>query len=124
VTIKAVDASALAAIVFDEPAGDAVTELIRDCELVAPSPLGYGMANIYWIKVRRKPDEREALLSALRMPGLAAETLDVDQDAVVRLAVQTGLTTYDASYLWLANDLGIELVTLDRRLATAVEKFR
>lgn len=109
---------------FDEPAGDAVTELIRDCELVAPSLLGYGMANIYWIKVRRKPDEREALLSALRMPGLAAETLDVDQDAVVRLAVQTGLTTYDASYLWLANDLGIELVTLDRRLATAVEKFR
>jgi predicted nucleic acid-binding protein len=82
VTIKVIDASALAAIVFDEP----------------------------------------ALLSAL--PGLAAETLDVDQDAVVRLAVQTGLTTYDASYLWLANDLGIELVTLDRRLATAVEKFR
>ena len=37
---------------------------------------------------------------------------------------ETGLTTYDASYLWLANDLGIELVTLDRRLATAVEKFR
>jgi predicted nucleic acid-binding protein len=124
VTIKVVDASALAAIVFDEPAGDAVTEVIRDCELVAPSLLGYEMANICWIKVRRKPEEREALLSALRMPGLAAETLDVDQDAVVRLAVQTGLTTYDASYLWLANDLGIELVTLDRQLATTAEKFR
>jgi predicted nucleic acid-binding protein len=70
VTIKVVDASRLAAIVFDEPDGDAVTEVIRDCELVAPSLLGYEMANICWIKVRRKPDEREALLSALRMPGL------------------------------------------------------
>ncbi|MHB8529918.1 MAG: PIN domain-containing protein, partial [Caulobacteraceae bacterium] len=47
------------------------------------------------------------------------QELTVDQDAVVRLAAKTGLSTYDASYLWLSRRHGAELVTLDRRLADA-----
>ena len=45
--------------------------------------------------------------------------LPVDQAGVVVLATATGLTAYDASYLWLARHLQAELVTLDRRLAAA-----
>jgi predicted nucleic acid-binding protein len=123
-TIKVIDASALAAIVFDEPAGDKVATQIEDCELVAPSLLAYEMVNVCWIKLRRNPHQRHALLDALLTSGLAPETLDVDHHAVVELAVLTGLTTYDASYLWLAHDLGVELVTLDRQLAEAAEKFQ
>jgi predicted nucleic acid-binding protein len=122
-TIKVIDASALAAIVFDEPAGDQITNRIRDCDLIAPSLLAYEMANVCWIKLRRNPHQRRALLAALRTPGLAPETLDVDHHAVVELAEQTGLTTYDASYLWLAHDLGVGRVIQDRRLAAAAEKF-
>lgn len=124
VTTKVIDASALAAIVFDEPEGDAVTDQIRGCNLIAPSLLRYEMANVCWVKLRRRPDERALLLEAFQMPGIAPETLDVDHVAVVELAARTGLTTYDASYLWLANDLDVELVTLDRRLAAAAEKFQ
>lgn len=122
-TIKVVDASALAAIVFDEPAGDEVAGHIEDCELVAPSLLAYELANVCWSKIRRTPEDCDKLLGAFRMPGLTPETLDVDHDAVVELAIRTGLTAYDASYLWLARDLGIALVTLDRKLAEAAEKF-
>jgi predicted nucleic acid-binding protein len=122
--IKVIDASALAAIVFDEPAADEVTERIRDCKLVAPSLLGYEMANVCWVKLRRRPDQRESLLAALQVPGLAPETLEIDHNEVVDLAIRASLTTYDASYLWLAVDLGVELVTLDRRLAAAAEKFQ
>jgi len=122
-TIKVIDASALAAI-CSMPAGDKVATQIEDCELVAPSPLAYEMANVCWIKLRRNPHQRHALLDALLTPGLAPQTLDVDHHAVVELAMLTGLTTCDASYLWLARDLGVELVTLDRRLAEAAEKFQ
>jgi predicted nucleic acid-binding protein len=122
--IKVVDASALAALVFDEPAGDQVAQLTDDCELVAPLLLRFEMANVCWVKMRRKPEEQAALLAALRMPGIVVETLGVDHHAVVELASQTGLTTYDASYLWLARDLAVELVTLDRQLAEAAEKFQ
>ncbi len=122
-TIKVIDSSALAAIVFDEPAGEEVSRQIDNCELVAPSLLRYEMANVCLSKLRRRPDQRDALLAAMRMPGLAPETFDVDHDEVLRLAVRTGLTTYDASYLWLANDLGVPLITLDRQLAAAAETF-
>ena len=37
------------------------------------------------------------------------------------LARATATTSYDASYLWLAAYLGADLVTLDKRLAAAVD---
>ncbi len=50
---------------------------------------------------------------------LAIETLAVDIAGIIELAEATGLTAYDASYLWLARRLGGELITLDRQLAKA-----
>ena len=44
----------------------------------------------------------------------------IDHDHVLELAEATGLTAYDASYLWLARSLGGELVTLDLKLAAAI----
>ena len=44
----------------------------------------------------------------------------MDHAEVVALALETGLTAYDASYLWLARRLGLELVTLDKALQAAV----
>lgn len=48
--------------------------------------------------------------------GLGVEAVSVDADAVVELALSTGLTAYDASYLWLARRFGADLVTLDKAL--------
>ena len=125
-TIKVIDASALAAVVFDEPDGEAVAERIRDCSLLAPTSLDYEMASICRTNLRREPQphRQDMLLAAYLMPGLTAETVDVDHAAVLAVAKPTGLTPYDASYLWLARDLGVELVTLDRQLAAAAESFR
>lgn len=47
--------------------------------------------------------------------------MSVDHDAVVELAATAGLTAYDASYLWLSQQLSAELVTLDRQLERAAE---
>ena len=40
-------------------------------------------------------------------------------EEVVQLAGETGLSTYDASYLWLSRHLRGELVTLDQALREA-----
>ena len=50
---------------------------------------------------------------------LGVEELSVDYNAVLDLAATTGLTAYDASYLWLAQQIGAELLTLDKQLANA-----
>ena len=43
----------------------------------------------------------------------------VDNEGVLSLAEASGLTSYDASYLWLSRRLGGELVTLDHTLERA-----
>ena len=50
---------------------------------------------------------------------LGVELHDIDHLGVLELAQRYGLTSYDASYLWLAQNLAVELVTLDGRLARA-----
>ena len=39
--------------------------------------------------------------------------------AVLQLALRKGITTYDASYLYLADILGLPLATFDERLRAA-----
>jgi predicted nucleic acid-binding protein len=118
--IKVVDASAVAAILFGEPEAEAIAERLTGARLAAPSLLGYELANVCLTKIRRQPARREALRAALRLASrLKVEIVAVDHAATLDLAEATGLTAYDASYLWLARSLSGELVTLDRKLAAA-----
>lgn len=117
---KVIDASAAAAVIFDEPKSDTVALALEGYRLVAPSLFGFELANVCMTKCRRFPAQRDTTLAmyALRR-RLNIEELSVDHDGVVALASQTGLTAYDASYLWLARRLGAELVTLDSALLRA-----
>ena len=118
--VKVVDASALAALLFGEPEADAVAEQLGDARLVAPALLGFELANICLIKAGRHPEQRTALTAAFQLRDqFAVEEVAVDHDGARELAATTGLTSYDASYLWLARRLGAELVTLDQQLARA-----
>lgn len=118
--VKVVDASALAALLFGEPEGEVVAARLADARLVAPALLGYELANVCLIKGRRRPGQGPALAAAFALRGrLGVEDAAVDHDGVLGLAAATGLTAYDASYLWLARRLGAELVTLDQALARA-----
>lgn len=117
---KIVDASALAALLFGEPEAEAVADRLDGARLVAPNLLAFELANVCLVKCRRHPHQREALLTALKLRGrLGVEEIAVDHDAVVELALVTGLTAYDASYLWLARQFGADLVTLDKALDRA-----
>jgi predicted nucleic acid-binding protein len=110
---KVVDASAVAALLFNEPEAEDVADQLCDVRLVAPSLLGFELASMCLIKSRRNADQMPALNK------LGVETMAVDHVGVVALAAETGLTAYDASYLWLSHRLRVPLVTLDSKLAQA-----
>ena len=123
--VKVVDASALAALLFGEPEADTIAAQLDGAQLAAPALLGFELANVCLIKNRRHPEQREALTTAFRLRSrLQVANATVDHDGVLKLASATGLTAYDASYLWLARQLGAELVTLDRQLANAEKASR
>ena len=117
-----VDASALAAVVFGEPGADEVARRLDSAAVFAPDLLAFELASVARKKLRQHPARAEEILRALWAaldPRRGIEWRAVDHGDVVLLALRTGLTPYDASYLWLAGYLEADLVTLDQRLAAA-----
>lgn len=118
--VVVVDASALAALLFGEPDAEAVAARLADRQLTAPTLLRYELASAYLKKIRRYDFERSALTEMLRAyPRLSIDEVQPDTDGIVQLAEQTGLTAYDAAYLWIGRLLDAPIVTLDVRLAAA-----
>lgn len=115
-----IDASSLAAVVFEEPDGASVLDYCRGSRLLAPSLVDYEMANICLMKRRRYPDMAEKLaiqFDAYQRLDLKRCTVEIG--AVLTLAEQTRLTAYDAAYLWLAMKNSCPLSTLDKALDAA-----
>ena len=113
-----VDASAIGALVFGEPQAETVAAQLGEHPLAAPALIWFELASIALKKIKAYPVERLHILRALTLArSLAIRTAEVDHQAIIALSERTGLTTYDASYLWLAQEVGEELVTLDQKLA-------
>ena len=68
-------------------------------------------------KALKHPELLEKIRASLEV-GLALDIhwTEVDHLAVLKLALKEGLTTYDASYLYLARTLKIPLVTFNEEL--------
>jgi predicted nucleic acid-binding protein len=117
---KVVDASALGALLFGEPDGAAIAGRLGEVGLIAPALLHFEVANVCLKKMRRHPEQRDALVTAFGLlEQMEVGIAEVDHGEVLGLAERIGLTAYDASYLWLARRTGAELVTLDGRLEAA-----
>ena len=119
-----VDASALASLLFGEPDAEVVAAQLANRQLTAPTLLRYELASVYLKKLRRYESERDALTEMLRSyPQLGIDEVQPDPDGLAYLVEQTGLTAYDAAYLWIGRLLGAPIVTLDVRLAKAAHKL-
>ena len=115
-----VDATVLADFLVGESALQAAAvELMReDSDWISVGLWRYELGNVLWKKVKFEkgdPDEiRPHLECGVR---LLIETVeDLDLPAVYDIAVQKGLTFYDASYVWLARARGITLRTRDKQI--------
>ena len=60
-----VDASAMAAIAFGEPEGEALARRLDGAAVFAPTLLAFELANTAWKKIRREPTLRGPILASL-----------------------------------------------------------
>lgn len=121
-----VDASALAAIVFDEPGAAPWVRRLEGAALFGPTLLQYELQSVARKKCRGAPDRSPQIVEALALaldPSTGITWIDPNPADVVLIANATGLTTYDASYLCLAGLLDADLVTADETLAAALDPF-
>ena len=115
-----VDASIVIGAATDESSAIATLDAVQMRTLLAPPLIWVETANVL---VKRKHFSVPDALFVLRsMERLGLESADRGLDGLVEamaLADKHGLSVYDATYLWLALDIGAELATLDRDLARA-----
>ncbi len=113
---RVVDASVLGARTFNEPTASEADRLIGESRIIAPLILVYELTNIARKKILLEPAQEESALEAAL--NLDILWFPVDHLEVLRLALETGLTTYDASYLYVSQSTGVPLVTFDRNAAS------
>jgi len=122
--VRVVDASALGALVFGEPKAETIASALTNASLVAPALLWFELASICLKKIKAHPTQKTMILKAFNLADrLTIDIVEVNHSAVITLAKETGLTTYDASYVWLAKQLNGELVTLDAKMLRVVNRF-
>jgi len=120
-----IDANVLAVLALDRRRGAAVERLLRQWrsaseELHAPALMPYEVANAFARAVAAGQLAAEDVPRAWSLVGAIPVVLHQLEDgpAAVELAGQLDRqTAYDASYLLLARQLGVELWTLDGPLA-------
>jgi predicted nucleic acid-binding protein len=118
-----VDASALGALIFGEPQAGEIAERLSEGIMVAPALIWFELASICLKKIKAHPKLEAQLVQAFQLAGnLDIKIVEVDHSEVVQLARRSGLTTYDANYLWLARMLNGRLVTLDELLLNKAKK--
>jgi predicted nucleic acid-binding protein len=123
-SVHVIDASALGALAFGEPKADRISKTLSDGPMAAPPLIWFELASICLKKIKDHPSQKIMILEAFDLARrLNIEMIEVDHLAVIALAEDTGLTTYDASYIWLTLEIKGELITLDAKMNRAMEKF-
>jgi predicted nucleic acid-binding protein len=118
-----IDASAILAVIVNEPERDRVVELTSGHNLVGPGSIPWEIGNAFSSMLKQ---ERLSLKQARR--GLAIfqsvplRYLAVDLDNAVSIAHANNLYAYDAYFLDCASRHAAPLLTLDRSLKRAAEK--
>lgn len=119
-TDKVVDASTIAAVTFDELDRARAEAMLMGAKLFAPLLLDYEMASVCLKKIRNTPSEHRELLAAFNgFLALPITRVQADMDETIELALRKKISLYDATYLWLARSMNVELATLDGKLARA-----
>ena len=75
------------------------------------------LASVCLKKIKYYSEKSSAIFNAFQLAAnLQIELVDVDHTAVIVLAQETSLTSYDAAYLWLSRACHGVLITLDKQL--------
>lgn len=118
-----VDASAVLAVILDEPEKPALVSATEGATLLAPGCLSWEIGNAFSAILKRKRmglDSVSKGLSILNM--IPIQQMDVSLVEALKLCDRHGIYAYDAYYLQLAKRSSTPLLTLDRRMMEVAQR--
>ena len=117
------DATLLVYLVVGGPEAEASERVLRhDDEWVAPPLWESEVRNALLGHIRKAGMPLPIAVEAFELArhALLGRVVPVDAGDVLKVAVEHGLSAYDAEYVVLAQALGVRLVTSDKRVLAAV----
>jgi len=118
------DASALLAVVLDEPERGAIIDATEGATLIAPPALPYEIGNALVAMGKRGRLEEEEILPAWEATQqIPVQLMPVAIEAALALALAHGIYAYDAYYLQSSLSRRCPLITLDRAMRRAAAQL-
>jgi predicted nucleic acid-binding protein len=108
------DASAIMAIILNEPNKEIVIKLTKGSILLSPAMISYEIGNaLISLYKRHKLTENEVIDAYNVFKKIPVRTLDVDIENVLKISCKYNIYAYDAYYLETAKRLKLPLITFD-----------
>ncbi|MDR0758503.1 MAG: type II toxin-antitoxin system VapC family toxin [Treponema sp.] len=108
------DASAIMAIILNEPNKDVVIKLTKGSTLLSTEMISYEIGNaLISLYKRHKLRETEIIEAYNSFKKIPIRSLDVDMEKVFKISCKYKIYAYDAYYLEVAKRLRLPLITFD-----------
>lgn len=115
-----VDTSVLVAVIAHEPQRDALIELTRGADLLAPSSVHWEIGNAFSAMLKRNRIELEQAMQAIAAyRQIPIRYVDVELGDALAIAAQYGIYAYDADLIRCGLKFNAPLLSLDRGLLQA-----
>ena len=119
-----VDTSVIVAVIANEPEKQALIQLTKGADLIAPHSVHWEIGNAFSTMLKRKRITLDQALKALEAYGkIPIMFLDVELDVSLRIAGELGIYAYDAYILRCAQKYLSPLVSLDRYLVDCAKSM-
>jgi predicted nucleic acid-binding protein len=118
-----IDASAIIAVIFNEPERNRLIELTDDCTLVAPASIHWEVGNAISAMFKRRRIDLNGAKKALKIYAqIPIKFLDINLIESVKVAEKENMYAYDAYLLVCAKKQKSPLLSLDKKLTEIAKK--
>ena len=121
--IITVDASAIIAVITNEPSKEKIVNAAMDSELIAPDSIHWEIGNAFSLLLKRRRISLEQAQSALKIyEDIPIRFVKVELEPAMKIVDTFGIYAYDAYVIECALKYRTSLLTLDTRLAGYAQK--
>jgi predicted nucleic acid-binding protein len=109
------DASAIIAVIADEPESEIVINYTKDAVIVCPNIVSFEIANALTKMMKKKViDTKEKIITLIKnFQQIPIKTITVDLERSLEIAWNYKIYAYDSIYLETAQRLNLPLLTFD-----------
>ncbi|GMO30186.1 MAG: type II toxin-antitoxin system VapC family toxin [Termitinemataceae bacterium] len=112
------DASAIMAVIIEEPEKEQVINITKNVTIVSPSMVPFEIANGLSKMTKRKIIDKNRMVNAFEFFNrIPIKIIETDIKKALEIAGDYNIYAYDAFYLESAKRLGLPLLTFDGNMA-------